>query len=442
MLVMKFGGTSVGTPESLRATCQIIKNVLPQKPFVVVSAHNSPHCRMTDTLVQSAKNALTNPPAPQAVIDLQHWILDGLGLPRDLAADLLTQYAQLLTGINMLGEMSPRTLDAVMSFGERMSCRVVAAVLTKEFGVPAKALTAMELGLRTDGAHGNAQPDENSYHHVRHRVKNEDGVVITTGFIGEGPDGHITTLGRGGSDYSGTIFGAALGASEVQIWTDVNGVMTADPKIAPLARSIPALTFAEAAELAWFGAKVLHPATMLPAMKYNIPVRVLNTQHPDHPGTLITSHSGATDCLCKSIAHRKNVIMLTITSPRMLGMHGFMAQVFAVCDRHELDVHMIATSEVSVSLTTPRHDNIDKVVADLRTFGEVSVERDKSLLCIVGENMAGVPGVASRIVGALAENHINLRMISQGANEINIALLIATADLDRAIAALHRNIFE
>jgi aspartate kinase len=181
---------------------------------------------------------------------------------------------------------------------------------------------------------------------------------------------------------------------------------------------------------------------MLPAMKYNIPVRVLNTHQPDQPGTLIGAKVLPTNRICKSIAHRKNIIMLTITSPRMLGMHGFMAKVFAVCDRHALDVHMIATSEVSISLTTPSHDNIDDVVAELRTLGKVGVERDQSLLCIVGENMAGVPGVTARIASALAEHQINIRMISQGANEINIALLIATADLERAVATLHRDIFE
>lgn len=443
MIVMKFGGTSVGTPEAIRATCQLIKNALPKKPLAVVSAHNSPHCRMTDTLVKSANAALTEKPAPQEVIDLQYWVVDGLGLPHALVDDLLQQYTELLTGIHMLGEISPRTLDLVMSFGERMSCRVVAEVLRKEFGVDAQAITAMELGLRTDGVYGAAQPDESSYKGIRHNVQAMgDTVIVTTGFMGLGPDGHITTLGRGGSDFSGTIFGAAVRADEVQIWTDVDGVMSADPKVAPLAKSIPMLTFAEAAELAWFGAKVLHPSTMLPAMKFNIPVRVLNTHRPDHPGTVILASAQGHDHIAKSIATRRNITMLTVTSSRMLGIHGFMAKVFEICNRHELDIHMIATSEVSVSLTSPNNEKATAAAEELRQYGEVTVERDKALLCVVGENMAGVPGVAARVLGVLARENVNIHMISQGANEINIALLVPAADLAKAVTALHKEIFE
>lgn len=443
MIVMKFGGTSVGTPESIRATCTLIKNVLDRKPLVVVSAHNSPHCRMTDTLVKSANAALTGKPNPQEVIDLQHWIVDGLGLSRDLVDDLLKQYSELLTGIHMLGEISPRTLDMVMSFGERMSCRVVAEVLRREFGVESQAVTAMDLGLRTDGVYGAATPDEKSYADIRHNVQEMgDTVIITTGFMGLGPDGHITTLGRGGSDFSGTIFGAAVHAEEVQIWTDVDGVMSTDPKVAPLAKSIPTLTFAEAAELAWFGAKVLHPSTMMPAMKYNIPVRVLNTKKPEHPGTVIVAHCDDGEHIAKSIAYRKNITLLTITSSRMLGIHGFMAKVFEICGKHELDIHMIATSEVSVSLTSPNNEKAAAAAEELRLYGEVKVELDKALLSVVGENMAGVPGVTARVTGALAKAKVNIYMISQGASEINIALLIRAADLDRAVAALHKEIFE
>lgn len=443
MIVMKFGGTSVGTPESIRATCQLIKNVLPSKPLVVVSAHNSPHCRMTDTLIKSANAALKNKPQPQEVIDLQNWITDGLNLPRDLVADLLTQYTELLMGINMLGEISPRTLDLVMSYGERMSCRVVAEVLNREFKIEAQAITAMELGLRTDGVYGAAHPDETSYPTIKKNVRNvKDTVIITTGFMGLSQDGHITTLGRGGSDYSGTIFGAAVDAKEVQIWTDVDGVMTADPKSAPSARSIPQLTFTEAAELSWFGAKVLHPATMMPAMKYNIPVRVLNTHRPEHPGTLIVAKADSGKTICKSIAYRKHISMVTLTSSRMLGMHGFMAKVFAICSKHQLDIHMIATSEISISLTTPNGDNLEKAVVDFREYGDVEVEHHKSLLCVVGDNMAGVPGVAARVTSAIAREKINILMISQGANEINISMLIESADIDRAVKALHQEIFE
>ena len=442
MIVMKFGGTSVGTAGSIRATCSIIKSRLARKPLVVVSAHNSPTCRMTDTLIKSAKEALAGNPDPSAVIGLQRGVCKELGIDSALVDDLLARFSDLLTGICMIGEISPRTLDLVMSFGERMSHRVLAHVLHNEFGVPSKAISSMELGLETDGNFGEAQPKESSYPQIKKNVEAAgDCVIVTTGFLGKGPDGHITTLGRGGSDYSGTIFGAAVGAQEVEIWTDVDGVMSADPKTAPAAHSIPELTFAEAAELSWYGAKVLHPSTMIPAMRHGIPVRVLNTHQSDRPGTVILDSRAHDQSVCKSIAHKRHISMMTITSSRMLGMHGFMAKVFTVCSKYEIDIHMIATSEVSITLTVAEANNLDRAAEELREYGEVKVEHDKAIVCVVGQSMSGVPGVAARVTGALARGGVNIRMISQGATEINIALLVEDGDALKAVSALHDEVF-
>ena len=249
MIVMKFGGTSVGTAESIRSTCEIIKSRLPKKPLVVVSAHNSPSCRMTDTLIKSAKAALERKPDPAEVIALQAGICNDPGIDVQLVDDLLQRFSNLLTGISMIGELSPRTMDLVMSFGERMSHCVLAKVLNDEFGIPSKSISSMDLGLLTDGNFGSAQPEESCYPEILKNVEAEgDTVIVTTGFLGKGPDGHITTLGRGGSDYSGTIFGAAVKAEEVEIWTDVDGVMSADPSAVKGAYTIHELSFAEASE--------------------------------------------------------------------------------------------------------------------------------------------------------------------------------------------------
>ena len=443
MIVMKFGGTSVGTAESIRETCRIITERKERKPFVVVSAHNSPDCRMTDTLIKSAHTALKGTADPSEVINLQRQICNSLDLPIELVNDLLQRYSNLLTGIMMIGELSPRTYDLLMSFGERMSHRVIAEVLKREFSIDAVAISAMDLGLKTDSNYGSAMPDENCYPEIKNNVEAAgDKIIITTGFMGLSSEGHIATLGRGGSDFSATIFGAAIKAEEVEIWTDVDGVMTADPKVAPKAASLPELSFAEASELSWYGAKVLHPSTMIPAMQHNIPVRVLNTHKSSAPGTVIVSKLKESNKVAKSIAHHKHIKMVTVTSSRMLGTYGFMAKVFEIFAENQIDIHMISTSEISISLSTPSDADLSQIKERLCKYGQVDIEENKAIVCVVGENMAGTPGVASKVTSALAENNVNIRMISQGANEINIALLIDAENTKTAVAALHKTFFE
>ncbi len=443
MIAMKFGGTSVGTAERLRTACSIVKDRLSEKPFVVVSAHSSPECRMTNTLIDSAQKALEGNVDTSRVANLQRGICKDLGVPAELVETELEEFARLLFGISMIGELTPRTMDLVMSFGERMSHKVFADVLRREFDLNAKAATAYDLGLLTDGQFGSAQPDKSCYPQIASQVHDlEADVVVTTGFLGKGPDGHITTLGRGGSDYSATIFGAALGAKEVQIWTDVDGVMTADPSMFETAHSIPELSFLEASELAWYGAQVLHPLTMVPAIEHDIPVRILNTMRPDHPGTRVVSETVSAASVAKSIVYKEHINLVTITSSGMLGTPGFMAKVFEVFGRHQIDIHMIATSEVSISLTIPRGDGIENAAEDLKEFAEVDVEYNKAIICIIGENMAGVKGTAKRVFSAVADAGVNIRMISQGARELNIALLVDDDDIEAAVKALHREFFE
>ncbi|MCD7896714.1 MAG: aspartate kinase [Planctomycetaceae bacterium] len=446
MITMKFGGTSVGTPESVRAVCRLVKGELDRRPVVIVSAHNSPQVRMTDTLIAAAKAAKEGRPDAGKVIEAQLWMCEGLGVD-PVATGIrryLDRFSQLLSGIAMIGELTPRTMDVVMSFGERMSARVVNDVLRREFGVDSEYRSSITLGLRTDHNFGSARPDPRCYPAVAKQIADIGSqVLVTTGFIASTDDGQTTTLGRGGSDFSATIFGAIVGAEEVQIWTDVSGVMTADPRIVPAAASIPELTFTEASELAWYGAKVLHPATMTPAIEHDIPVRVKNTALPDHPGTVIVKRATekATSAV-KSLAVMKDIHMVTISTERMFGTHGFMSKIFDIFNRHHVDIHMIATSEVTISVTTPNKENAEAAAEDLRAFANVVVEDGLSLISVVGEGMKGTPGTAARVTKAMGACQANIRMISQGASEINIALVVKTGEAKQAIAALHAEFFE
>ena len=259
------------------------------------------------------------------------------------------------------------------------------------------------------------------------------------GFIAATEDGVTTTLGRGGSDFTASIVGAGIGAEEIQIWTDVDGMLTADPNMVPDAHRVRVISFTEAAELAYFGAKVLHPATVMPAIDRNIPVLILNSRRPQVEGTRIQSEAGPSKNVVKSIACKAKVIVLNIRSTRMFMAHGFMRRIFEVFDRYETSVDMVATSEVSVSLTLDQPERSDAIVRDLREFSEVSVDENDAIICIVGENIRYTPGVAARVFKALGR--INVRMLSQGASALNLGFVVAGQDLPAAVQALHAEFF-
>jgi aspartate kinase len=259
------------------------------------------------------------------------------------------------------------------------------------------------------------------------------------GFIGSTEDGVTTTLGRGGSDYTAAIVGAGVGAEEIQIWTDVDGILTADPTILSAARRVEACSFAEAAELAYFGAKVLHPATVLPAIDRNIPVRILNSRRPEVAGTLIVSDPPPSASPIRSIACKRNITLMNIVSSRMLMAYGFLRRIFEVFDRFETAVDMLATSEVSVSLTVDNARALAAIRAEIDAFADVAVEENQAIVCLVGENIRQCPEVGARAFRAL--NGVKTRMVSQGASQLNLSLVVAEADLPRAIESLHREIF-
>ncbi|RXK87727.1 lysine-sensitive aspartokinase 3 [Chlorobaculum sp. 24CR] len=455
MVVMKFGGTSVGTAAAMR---QVIANVAERMrsgaPLVVLSACSG----ITNKLIRIADTAGASrlEEAKQLVSEVRRFHLDLIGeligsegLRTAVIEKIevyLTRLERLTEGIEIVGELTERSRDRFCSFGELLSTSVFAAALN-EAGVRCEWLDARTVMI-TDDRYGFARPlAETCRKNTSEIIKpllDAGTVVVTQGYIGSTGSGRTTTLGRGGSDLSAALFGAWLHSNSIEIWTDVDGVMTTDPRMVPDARSIRVMTFSEAAELAYLGAKVLHPDTIAPAVEKNIPVYVLNTWHPDSKGTLITndpellkgkSHGG----LVKSIAVKKGQAILNIRSNRMFGRHGFMSELFDVFERFAISVEMISTSEVSVSLTVDDGSVSEAFIKALGALGEVEIEHKVATVSVVGDNLRLSKGVAGRIFNSLC--NVNLRMISQGASEINVGVVVDESDVKAAVSGLHCEFF-
>lgn len=439
MIVMKFGGSSVAGAEKLARVAGIVRGRLPRKPVVVVSAFRG----VTDDLLGLAKSAVGGDLSGLDAISRRHREAAAeLGVDAAPLEPLLEELAALTRGISLLKELTPRTLDRAASFGERLSCRLAAAAFTKA-GIPARAVDAFAAGLLTDDRFGSAAPLPEAAAALRAGFAGISDVPVVTGFVGRTAAGEITTLGRNGSDFTATILGAALGAEEVEIWSDTDGIMTADPRLVPDARPLAELSFAEACELAYYGGKVLHPHTLVPAMAKDIPVRVLNTFKPEHPGTRIAAHppKAAGAGALKSIAFKRRQLIVSASSPRMTSGPGFLARIFAAFARHEIDVDMVATSEVSVSATTGSERNVERAAAELSAEFEMSVERGQAVVCAVGDALQSTPGVAAEVFAAVRDAGVNIRMISQGASKNNVAFVVDDADVERAVRALHARFF-
>ncbi len=435
---MKFGGSSVAGAEKISRVAGIVRGRLAAKPVLVVSAFRG----TTDDLLALAHDALKDDRSKVDAIKKRHQdaALE-LGVPFAPLEPLFDELTALARGISLIRELTPRTLDRVASFGERFSARLVAAALTKN-GIPARAVDAPDAGLLTDERFGGAAPLPEADAALRVSFANVKELPVVTGFIGRTRDGEITTLGRNGSDYSATILGAALGASEIQIWSDTDGIMTADPRLVPGAKPLGSLSFAEACELAYYGGKVLHPHTLVPAMAKDIPVRVLNTFKPDHPGTLVVAHPPKTEgATLKSIAFKRRQLIVSAASPRMTSGPGFLARIFTAFARHEVDVDMVATSEVSVSATTASEKGVERLVAELTPEFEMTVERGQAVICAVGDGIQDMPGVAADVFASVRSAGVNVRMISQGASKNNVAFVVEDSDVERAVRALHERFF-
>jgi aspartate kinase len=454
---MKFGGTSVEDATAIRRTGAIVAGRLHKglRPIVVVSAMS----RVTDSLLAAAAAAGRND-REEALRLSDALRTRHLDTARELVGateDRLTalqlsihhdfdQLDDLLRGISAVGELTPRTSDNVVSFGERLSSVMVAAAFA-QLGIDSAHVDARRVIL-TDDHYGKAAPQqapiEAALHdHVLPLVQ-AGKVPVMGGFIGsfpvEGKDAGITTtLGRGGSDYTGALVGGGLHAGAIEIWTDVNGIMTTDPRIVPEALRVKTISFEEAAELAYFGAKVLHPATILPAVQKNIPVRVLNSRNPSNDGTEISAMPPHCTSPFKSIAAKKKLTIIDIVASRMLLAHGFLKQVFDVFDKHGCAIDMVSTSEVSISVTVDSKEALPAICAELGKIADVKYEGAKALICLVGEDIRGHAGIAAQVFDAI--KHVNLRMISQGASEINMSFMIDEGNVEEAIRSLHKKFF-
>jgi aspartate kinase len=444
MIVMKFGGTSVQDAAAMDRTLAIAESRLARAPVLVASAM----AKVTDQLQQIARlvgeGKLEECEAMVAALEQRHAGCARAFLPEphlgrclaDLAA-VFEQLSALTRALSMLKEWSKRSNDAILSFGERLSTAILVH-RARSRGMDAELYDAREL-VKTDDTFTAAMPIEDvTAAAIAARVRPRPGfLAITQGFIASTQGGATTTLGRGGSDYSATIFGAALKAEEVEIWTDVNGIMTCDPRIVPAARPIGAITYREAAELAYFGAKVIHPSTIQPAVNLGIPVRVKNTFEPDHPGTIIVTAAAGSGV--RAIACKKGITLVSVGSSRMLLAYGFLRRIFEIFEKHQTPVDLIATSEVSVSVTIDNPAAIDRIARDLSEIGTVGVEAEKSIICLVGQDLWKDTEFLSRVFRCLHD--VPVRMISLGASDINLSFVVPESATEGAVRSLHAEFF-
>ena len=445
--IMKFGGTSVEGARAFANVAEIVSARGALRPVVVVSAMSG----MTDALLASVSQARDGD-VKAAVLSLVHQFERHIDVAKELlGADavpllaLIENAGQDITGLLRLVATRPTELptiqDAIASFGERLSAALLAAVLSQK-GVAAREVDARRCIL-TDHSHGCATPlEKETFQRTRaelHPLIEESEIPVLGGFIGATVGGETTTLGRGGSDYTAALIGAALSAREIQIWTDVSGVLTADPRIVQNARTIPRLSYAEAAELAYFGAKVLHPKTIQPAVEGSIPVRICSARAPESADTLVGAETASSPQTVKAIAHKTGITTLQITSARMLGAYGFLRALFEVFDRHRTAVDVVTTSEVSVSLSLDDASSLSSIVQELEQLGEVTVERGRAIICVVGEGLRSTPGIAARIFSAISD--INISLISQGASRINLTFAVEAERVAEAVTRLHEAFF-
>lgn len=444
MVVMKIGGTSMGGAERMERALDIAAAELDRAPLMVCSAMGGVTDRIIEAYSLAERGRWGDAEAVFESIRDDHLRcadeLLGGDVPSSAAAgleDMFSQFASLLKGVGLLMDASPRSRDAMLSFGERFSTLLIHA-RAEQRGMEADLLDARRL-IRTDEAFTAARPDmEASFALTAERAVPAKGrLIITQGFIASSASGVTTTLGRGGSDYSASILGAALGAREIQIWTDVDGIMTSDPRIVPEAVTVPEITYAEAGELAFFGAKVVHPATIQPAVSRGIPVLVKDTGAPERGGTRIAADAGKPGL--KAISAKTGVTLVSVASSRMLEAHGFLRRIFAIFDAAETPVDLVATSEVSVSMTIDDTGALKGILEKLEVLGEVSVESAQAIICMVGRGLWKDPQFTARAFGAL--EHLPVRMISLGASEVNLSLVVPEYRAEEALKRLHAELF-
>ena len=455
---MKFGGTSVGDVPRLQEVVAIVKKFSKEQPVVIASAMGG----LTNLLLETAQKAVERKTGEvnNAVAQIQERHLQIanamiLDYPRRAALikeqqQSIDELANLYHGVSLLRELSPRSLDAIASFGEILSCRQITAIF-EENKIKSHFVDGRTI-IRTDDNFGEAAVDFSFSNKIIHDtitpLVTNGFVPVVTGFIGATEDGITTTIGRSGSDYSGSIVGSAMNSSEIWIWTDVDGVMTADPRFVNGAKVLSEISYREAAEMSYFGAKVIHPKTMVPAIAKNIPIRIKNTFNPEHPGTLISAkpkHNGSSAKTVTSIDH---LAIIAIEGNGMIGVPGISARIFSALARAQVNVMMIsqASSEHNVCIIVPKKDcaNGVKVLREefsidieKKIIDDVSVKEPVSIVAVVGEGMIGSKGIAGRTFDAVAKADVNIIAIAQGSSELNISFVVEQIDANKAVQSVH-----
>ncbi|HXG59343.1 MAG TPA: lysine-sensitive aspartokinase 3 [Thermoanaerobaculia bacterium] len=451
MIVIKFGGTSVGDAERVANAIDIVADRIERRPVVVVSALAG----VTNDLVAAAEAARNcdservdriiaavrqrHEDVAMRLVQQKFDFFESFIRQLDRQID---QIHTILKGIALLGEITARAKDKVVAIGEKLSSVLFAYSMMMR-ALPGEHVDSEEV-IITDGRFGEAGPLMDDTRAAAERLLlplvERRLIPVMGGFIGRTREGATTTLGRGGSDYSAAIVGAAIGAEEIQIWTDVDGMMTCDPRLIPGARVIERISYVEAAELAWFGAKVLHPRTIQPAVERQIPVRVLNTHNVASAGTLITEEGEAGAEGARAIALKKGITVVHMTSNKMLGAYGFLARLFAVFEQMEISVDLITTSEVSVSVTIDEKHNLAQLLERLQPVADVTVLENQCIIAVVGRGLVKNSLVASRIFEAM--QGIPMAMFSLGTSGLNLSIVVDDRDGDRAVKSIHHALFE
>lgn len=444
--VVKFGGSSLATPQRMNEVASIIRGLVIEgkPPTIVCSAMG----KTTNNLLEAGDEAMSRGTFDIEVIETLHLkACRDLGLGLETACDIqniLLDLGKMLTGLSMLGELTPRSKDKLVSYGEMMSIRILAATLNKA-GIRSQHLDVFDLGMNTNADFGNAEVLDSSYPSIRRALYEHRNVVsVVPGFVGKSPCNQTTTLGRGGSDLTAIVIGSAIDADEVQLWKDVDGMMTANPREVPGAISVPRVSYEEASEMAYFGANILHPLSMHPAIKTGTPIRIKNSFNPSHPGTIISRERGIVDGPVIAITCKKGIDLIDIVSTRMLGQCGFLSKVFQLFSENSLSIDMIATSEVSVSLTLDQDQKsprIKKCVHQLRDVAEVTENKNTSIISLVSDGSRSSE-VMAEVFHVMKQSGVKVLMVSQGASKVNIGIVVPGDQMTEAMKALHRHFFE
>lgn len=441
MIVMKFGGSSVADAERVRSMSDIVRQYMPRRPVLVLSAMGD----TTNYLLAAANSALKTGIVSTCKIEELHLkIIEELGLDVKIMP-LIGELKNLLLGISMIKELTKKTKDYLVSFGERLSVRIASAYFRKT-GVNAKPIDAWEAGFLSDDNYSQAWLLKESWELIPQKLIpliEKSVLPVVTGFIAKTKDGVITTLGRGGSDLTATVIAAACGAEEAQVWKDVDGILSGDPRIVPSAKPLAFVTYEEAAELAYYGAQVLHPRSMQPCVKTGTPVLVKNSYNPSAPGTRIVAaveKNGASKPV-RAITTRKNVTLVDIVSTRMVGQSGFLEQVFATFSKYGISVDMVATSEVSVSVTLDAAYRLDQLREDLLKIAHIDIKTCKAIVTIIGD-VERSSEILNRAFGVCLKLGIQVQMISQGASKVNISFIVNDTQATDVVRGLHKEFFD